>query len=159
MEGPFPEPSAELTRKVAHRSLSLALKRRQGGIKRYEVDITMQLGRLIRDTRAKLCISMKTFSERTSLDPELLFFLESGLASSQEVSQTFPAVRNVLGLKCADVAQVILAKEGLFTRLRMRTVMKSLGLTCSDVAKGPMEKPTLNLGVSMEYEGNSTTIS
>ena len=151
MEVPFPDHPSELATKVAKRSLSLALKRGQGGINGHEVEITMGFGQLVRDARLQRCISTKTFARRTRLDPEFLFFLESGLASSNEIAEVFGNVTEVLGLTCAEVAKELLAEHTSMTQKEMGAAMRSLGFLCSDVISELLAEPTLlPLEASME---------
>lgn len=133
MEIPFPGQASELATKAAKRSLSLALKHGQGGINRHEVEITRGFGRLVRDARVQRCITMNTFARRSRLDPELLFFLESGLASSNETVEVFENVTQALGLSGTEVVKELLTEHTSLTREEMRAAMKSLSFMCPEI--------------------------
>ncbi|HKP53107.1 MAG TPA: hypothetical protein VJ183_10710 [Chloroflexia bacterium] len=137
VEYPVPQLSPDLTKQAAERSIALAMKRRQGGIKRYEVDITMKLGPLIRAIRLERCISMRKFAKRTKLDIGFLRFMETGLASSDEIAQVFHNVVDALGVTCAAITKRLLDEEASLAKLsnkKLWAVMKSVGLNCDHIA-------------------------
>jgi hypothetical protein len=99
--------SAEFVEEGARRFTEMGMRWKEGGVSREEVKRLVQFGRQLGTLRRERGINIEILAERTHLDKDFLIFLETGLASSNEVQEVLGKLSEGLGVNPSDIASAL----------------------------------------------------